>query len=78
MTILNKFCQWYSGKDIRVDTDEPETIGGLGVLHETYKEFHWSAKTAHSLVSFYIRHWQWLWGTVTAVFLGIAAIIWQK
>ena len=74
MFILKQFRQWYYGKDIRVDSDEPDIVGGMGVLHETYKEFHWSAKIVCSLVSFYLLHWKWLWG----IFLGIAAIIWKR
>ena len=76
--MFKQLRQWYNGKDIPVDPDEPDTIGGMRVLHETKKEFHWSARIFRSFVSFYFRHWQWLWGTATAVFLGIAAIIWQK
>lgn len=78
MFMSKQLRQWYNGKYVPVDTDEPDTIGGMSVLHETKKEFHWSAKIFRSFVFFYFHHWQWLWGTATAVFLGIAAIIWQK
>jgi hypothetical protein len=67
---FQKIRQWYNGKDVRIDPDEPETIGGLGVIHETYKEFHWTAKSARYLVSFFLRYWQWICGSVLAIFLA--------
>lgn len=76
--MLKQLRQWYAGKDIPVNPDEPDSIGGMRVLHETKKEFHWSAKIFRSFVSFYFHHWQWLWGTAIAVFIGIATIILQK
>ncbi len=68
--MLRHLREWYQGKDIRVDPNEPDTIGGMRVLHDTYKEFHWTAKAARSLVCFYLRHWIALW-TLGASFLGI-------
>lgn len=49
--MFKKIQQWYEGKNVRVDPDEPDNIGGLRVLHDTEKEYHWSAKIAHRLGS---------------------------
>ena len=32
-----------------------------------YSRRHWTSKFAHTLVDFYLKHWQWLWATMIAV-----------
>lgn len=67
--IYRPLCRWYSGYYVRIDPDEPETIGGMGVMYETRKEFHWAAKSARSIVAFYFKYWKWLWGIAAALIL---------
>ncbi|TXI36782.1 MAG: hypothetical protein E6Q59_08840 [Nitrosomonas sp.] len=67
--IYQSICRWYSGYHVIVDPDEPDTIGGLGVIHKTRKEFHWTAKLARSMVAFYLKYWQWLWGIAIALII---------
>lgn len=56
--IYHTLNRWYSGYDVRVDPDKPDTgAGGLGVLHETKKEFHWTAKLARSVWEFSSGNW---------------------
>ena len=67
--------KWYNGKDVRVNPNESEEWGGIGLIHETYKEYHWSAKAARSLVTFYLMNWQWIFGTaITAVTVYISIL----
>lgn len=68
--IYRPLCRWYSGYDVRVDADESDIgCGGLGVMHETRKEFHWTAKLVRSIAVFYFKYWQWLWGIAAALIL---------
>jgi len=68
-----KFKSWWNGKQVPVDPDEPETMGGLGVLHETVTIRHWTSTVAHCVVNFYLTHWKWVWPTCIA-----ALIAWGK
>lgn len=70
-SMLKKWLRrWYQGRDVRVDPDEPDEIGGMRVLHATRKEYHWTATAVRSLVAFYIRNWVTLW-TLGAAYVGL-------
>jgi hypothetical protein len=71
MKICKFIKHWYEGKAVRDDLDEPDTIGGMGVLHSSHKEYHWTAIFAKKLVDFYFKYWQWLWGLTFALLLKL-------
>jgi hypothetical protein len=56
-----RISSWYEG-ELKV-WDSPNTIG-------FNMERHWTAEVARTLVEFYLKHWQWLWGTV----IGVASL----
>jgi hypothetical protein len=58
--IFDAIRVWYDGT--------PEQIGGpfIGVFYRQ----HWTAKAAHALVAFWLKHWKWLIGS------GAAFIAW--
>jgi len=69
--IYRPLSKWYSGYNVRINPDEPETIGGLGVTHETRKEFHWTAKLARSVWEFLSVNWT---NRLTLFFTALIAI----
>ncbi|VXB72303.1 conserved hypothetical protein [Luteimonas sp. 9C] len=56
--------EWYKGKTV-------ETGGynapGILTLPKRHIEYHWTARFARSLVGFYLKHWQWVWGSAIAI-----------
>lgn len=58
--LLKKIKKWYSGEQ-KIYGNEPDSpLIRIGV----YTERHWTANIAHSCVTFYSKHWQWIWGSV--------------
>ncbi|KRG70440.1 hypothetical protein [Pseudoxanthomonas dokdonensis] len=59
--------RWYKG-------EIKETGGyqapGILLLPKRHVEYHWTARVARTLVAFYLKHWQWIWGSAIAL-LGI-------
>ena len=68
--MFDRVRNWYHGtpKTLEFDNDPGS---GVVFMPYFYTEYHWTARVARSLVSFYLRHWQWLWTTI----LAIAALI---
>jgi hypothetical protein len=64
--MLKRIRAWYEGthKTIRHDNDPGSDVW---FMPSFVTEYHWTARFAHALVEFYLRHWQWLWTTVIAV-----------
>lgn len=52
---------WWNGKDVRVDPDEPDTVGGLGQIHQYRTVRHWTAELAHRLARWHAKNWDKLW-----------------
>lgn len=74
MKILETIKSWYNGKEmIQEFYNDPNS--SVWIAPHFYTEYHWTAKAVRSLVGFYLRHWQWLWGTVIGVASLIIAII---
>lgn len=75
---LNKANQWlkdwYNGKQIRVNPDEPDDLGGVSVIHDYYSEYHWTAKSARRFVVFHKANWVSFWLVLCAVFTTLATI----
>lgn len=67
-----KIKLWYVGETVMNDPIiEPDLI----MVPPPYTKYHRTAKLARSLVSLYIAHWQWMWGTAIAVAGLYVAII---
>ncbi len=65
--------EWWDGKDVRVDPDEPDTMGGMGVMHETVNVQSRTSKAAHRFVDWHSRNWVPFWGLViTAIGVLVA------
>lgn len=64
--MLERIRAWYNGtaKTIHCDND-PRS--GVWIMPSFITEYHWTARVAHAIVEFYLKHWQWLWTTVIAV-----------
>ena len=61
---IKHFCnKWYNGK-LKVYENEPNSP--IIRIH-VYAERHWTANIAHTLVNFYSKHWQWIWGIIIAI-----------
>lgn len=45
------FRLWWRGRDVRVDPLEPDTIGGMGVIHETEKRYHWTRRAVAACIA---------------------------
>lgn len=65
------FRIWWKGTYIPPEND---LESGLVFLIGTY-EMHWTAKAAHVVADFWMRHWQWCFSAAFAVIgLFIAAM----
>jgi len=56
--MLDKIKNWWTGEEYYIE----------GVLPGIRYEYHWTAKTVHMFVNFYLNHWKWVWSTVIAIF----------
>ena len=57
--LLKQISKWWDGETKAYDM--PYVIG-------IYTERHWTSHWAHVAFDFYLRHWQWLWGSAIAIF----------
>ena len=62
------FNRWWQGAYIPPENDPKR---GLVFVTGTY-ELHWSAKAAHVVADFWMRHWQWCF---SAAFATIGLVI---
>lgn len=58
--MLDKIKSWWEGEVYYLD----DVIPGI-----RYKR-HWTSKSAHAIVNFYLDNWRWIWSTVIAI-LGL-------
>jgi len=68
--MLRWLREWWNGKDVRVDPDAPDTLGGAGVMHEYRNEKHWTSVRAHQFADWHARNWSPLW-TLAIAALGL-------
>ena len=54
--------KWYHGRW----TQPYNPPNGLVIIGGHF-EYHWTARIARAVVSFYLKNWQWVWGTVIAL-----------
>lgn len=66
--------EWYNGEVKIYEFDNDSDDGSLYVMPMIYTEYHWTAKAARNVVTFYIQHWQWIWSTLIA-FLALYATV---
>lgn len=60
------FKNWYEGETKLHEYDQdPES--GVIIYPAIYTEYHWTAKVARACVTFYLKYWQFVWGTVIGV-----------
>ena len=60
---LRAVRSWYDGRPTPYDNPPGSSVVLLGVSYQR----HWSALVARALVAFWLRHWQWIMGTMIAV-----------
>jgi len=61
--MFRRIKRWYEGDWIAWENDPNDSIIVIGGNYER----HWTAEIARLLVSFYLKHWQWCWGTIIAL-----------
>lgn len=64
--MFERMKSWYNG-ELVIEPDEPNSPFVFPLM---YQRYHWTAKLARIVASFYLRHWQWVWGTV----IGVASL----
>jgi hypothetical protein len=65
--MIRAIKRWYEGE---AKMTKGYNGPGIVMIPAPYTEYHWTARAARSLVSFYLRHWQWIGGSAIAL-LGI-------
>lgn len=60
---IQRIRQWYDGEIEMVHNEPDSPIVFIGVSTRR----HWTADLAHGALAFYLKHWQWLWGTALVV-----------
>jgi hypothetical protein len=64
--MIKRIRAWYDGTHKTIEHNN-DPSSGVWFMPTFVTEYHWTARVAHALVDFYLRHWQWLWTTVIAV-----------
>jgi hypothetical protein len=62
----SKIIRWYTGKN-----EGHIEIPRFGSAYSFRKKYHWTAKTARSVIHFYLRHWKWILGFILAVIVAV-------
>lgn len=71
--MVRRLREWWNGKDVRVDPNEPDNIGGMGVIPNTVNVKSQTSKAAYRFVDWHARNWIPFWGLViTAIGVLIA------
>ena len=63
--MIYKIKKWWIGEEYHVQ----DVFPGI-----RYKR-HWTSKTAHTFLTFYLNHWMWVWSTTIAVCALIIAYL---
>lgn len=67
MSLKTKFEQWKKGDFIPKTPDQPETLGGMGMLREGEWKQPLFIRLWNISSQFYLKYWQWLWGAAIAL-----------
>ena len=67
--------RWYYGTTVNIDAKlNTRPDSPLIFMGHTRTTYHWTARIARAVVSFYLRHWQFLWTIAVAVATLLAAV----
>ncbi|HHQ4757400.1 hypothetical protein [Aeromonas hydrophila] len=72
--MIKHIKDWYNG-EVKIDEFDNDSDGSLYIMPMIYTKYHWTAKIARNIVSFYLKHWQWVWTTTLGFFTLYAAIL---
>ena len=64
--MLQKIKRWYEGES-KLEEFENDRNSHVFIMPHLYTEYHWTAKIARRLVSFYLEHWKWIWSAALAL-----------
>lgn len=67
--MLKRLSCWYNG-ETKMTEFHNDPSSGIVIGPGIYREYHWTAKVARKFVAFYLKHWQWFWGTA----IGVASL----
>ena len=62
-SLRTKIRQWYRGKFIPENNLNSDVI----IVVDGFHKRHWTAHFARTLVTFWLKHWQWIIGTAIAI-----------
>lgn len=66
---MNFIVKWWKGIEHPPHTAK---INARLVIVDGQRAYrHWTSNSAHAIVKFYIRHWQWLIGSLLAIVLAV-------
>lgn len=71
--MISRIKSWYNGQEKLVEF-ENDPHSSIIIMPPVRTEYHWSAKAVRAVVTFYVKHWQWVWSTATAVVSVYVAI----
>ncbi len=72
--MINIFTRWFNGKT-QIEEFENDPNSSVWISPRIYTEYHWTAKVARVLTGFYLRNWQWVWGTAIALLALYVSIL---
>ena len=58
--MFEKIKRWWNGEDIFHKNNPNDPVIFIGWNNKK----HWTSILIHSLLDFYMKHWQWIWGIV--------------
>lgn len=61
--MIEKVKKWWRGEDIFHENKPNDPLIIIGWRNKK----HWTSVFVHSILDFYIKHWQWLWGIAVAI-----------
>lgn len=72
MSLIQKIKDWYRGKYVPPPENDPNS--GVVFISLGYYEQPLLAKIIGGLCRFYLKHWQWVIGTIIAIIGIIVAL----
>jgi hypothetical protein len=72
MSLIQKIKDWYRGKYVPPPKNDPNS--GVVFISPGYYEQPLLAKIIGGLCHFYLKHWQWVIGTMIAIIGIIVAL----
>lgn len=72
---MGKMRELWAERQELIDPDEPDTVGGMGVIHQYRTITPPLRRFARTLKKFYLAHWQWIWTTAIGIPSVVGAIL---